>query len=99
MDGETRAAGWAFVGVLAGFKLGIGCIIFAMQPSGPSATFLVALHGYWLVAPFFLLAALPTVFWFRLLRARARRRKLIRSEWQVEPRSARWQSGTARGTM
>ena len=99
MDAEARAAAWTFVVVLGGLKLGAACLIFWMQPSGQSALLLVALHGYWLVVPFFLLAALPTLYWLRLLRARARRRRLIRSEWQVQERRTGWKTRIARGTM
>jgi hypothetical protein len=99
MDAEARAAAWTFVVVLGGLKLGAACLIFWMQPSGQSAVLLVALHGYWLAAPFFLLAVLPTLYWLRLLRARARRRRLIRSEWQVEERPTGWKTRIARGTM
>ncbi len=98
MDGEARAAGWAFVAALGGFKLAVAVTIFLMQPSLASAGLIVALHGYWLVAPFFLLA-LPTIAWLRLVRARARRRALIRSEWQLEPGSAEWNAPATHGTM
>ena len=98
MDGEARAAGWAFVAALGGFKLAVAITIFLMQPSLASAGLIVALHGYWLAAPFFLLAV-PAVAWIRLLRARARRRALIRSEWQVAPACSEWNAPMARGTM
>lgn len=99
MDGETRAAAIAFVGVLGGFKLLIALTIFLMQPSGPSAGFLIVLHGYWLLTPLLLLG-LPTLFWLRLLRARARRKALIREEWLLSSGAAQeWKPTTTRGTM
>lgn len=84
MDGEARAAAWTFLSVLIGFKVVIVCTIVWMQPSWASTVVVIGLHGYWLAAPLIFLF-LPTPIWVRLLRARSRRRKLIRSEWQVEP--------------
>src|SRR5688500_6721530 len=84
MDSEARAAAWTFLSVLIGFKVVIVCAIVWAQPSWASTAIVIAFHGYWLAAPLIFLF-LPTPIWVRLLRARARRRSLIQSEWQVEP--------------
>ena len=98
MDSEARAGIVAFVGALGGFKLAVAVTIFLMQPSGPSAALLVGLHGYWLMTPLLLLG-LPTLFWLRLVRVRARRRKLIQEEWQLRAEVATWTPTMTRGTM
>ncbi|HYU19444.1 MAG TPA: hypothetical protein VEQ11_12200 [Chloroflexota bacterium] len=97
MDSEARAAAWTFLGVLAGFKIAIALVIFWMDPSGFAAGFLFVTGWYCLLVPIAALA-LPGVYWFRLLRARAKRRDLIRSEWLVEP-DLDWNPTTARGRM
>lgn len=97
MDSASRAALWTFVGMAVGFKLITSIVIFAMQPSGWSFAFLVGMHWLWFIAPFVVLG-LPSLFWFRLVRVRARRRDLIRAEWGVSS-ELDWTPGTARGTM
>ena len=97
MDAANRAALWTFVGMAVGFKVVTSVVIFAMQPSGWSAAFLIGMHWLWFVAPFVVLGV-PTLFWFRLVRARARRRELIRAEWRVSP-ELDWLPTTGRGTM
>jgi hypothetical protein len=84
MDSEARAAAWLFLSVFIAFKVVVIAVIVALQPSWSGASVLIALHGYWLLAPLIFLF-LPTPIWVRLLRMRARRKQLIRSEWQVEP--------------
>ena len=83
-DGDARAALWTFLGMAIGFKLATSLIIFAMLPSAHSAVFLIGMNWYWPVLLVVVLA-LTGLFWFRLMRVRARRRELIRAEWQVNP--------------
>ena len=83
MDRDSRAALWTFLGMAIGFNVATSVIIFLMQPSWTSAAFLVWMNWYWAVLPV-LVVALPAMFWFRLMRVRARRRELIRSEWRVD---------------
>ena len=97
MDREGRAALWTFLGMAIAFKLATSLIIFLMQPSWASATFLVWMNWYWPILPV-VVVALPAMFWFRLMRVRARRRDLIRSEWRVDP-ELDWNPATARGTI
>ena len=83
MDRDSRAALWTFLGMAIGFKLVTSVLIFAMMPSAHSAIFLIGMNWYWLVLPI-VVVALPAMFWFRLMRVRARRRELIRAEWRVD---------------
>ena len=97
MDGENKAPLWTFLGLILGFKLVTSIIIFVMEPSARSAAFLLAMQWYWLLAPL-PFVVVPAIFWYRLVRVRRRRRKLIQSEWLVTP-EADWNTPTARGTM
>ena len=97
MDRESKAPLWTFLGLILGFKLVTSIIIFVMEPGVRSATFLFAMQWYWLLAPL-PFVVVPTLFWYRLVRVRRRRRKLIQSEWLVTP-EADWNPTTARGTM
>ncbi len=83
MARDSRAALWTFLGMAIGFKLVTSVLIFAMMPSAHSAIFLIGMNWYWLVLPI-VVVALPAMFWFRLMRVRARRRELIRAEWRVD---------------
>lgn len=97
MGGEGKAALWTFLGMAIGFKLATSLLIFSMQPSLASAAFLFWMNWYWLVLPF-VVVGLPGLFWFRLMRVRAKRRALIRAEWQVEPvAGGRWSPAPSRG--
>ncbi len=97
MDHESKAPLWTFLGLILGFKLVTSIIIFVMEPGIWNATFLLAMQWYlvFLPLPF---VVVPTIFWYRLVRVRRRRRQLIQSEWLVTP-EADWNSTTARGTM
>ncbi|MBA2448495.1 MAG: hypothetical protein H0V51_10775 [Chloroflexi bacterium] len=97
MDHEARAAGWAFIGVLGGFKVGTALLIFWLQPSVPAAAFLLGVHWYWVLVPLVALGV-PTLFWLRLVRVRSKRERLIRAEWLVEP-GLEWKPGSTHGRM
>ncbi len=97
MDREGRAALWTFLGMAIGFKLITSLVIFWMQPSWSSAAFLWWMNWYWPFLPLVLLI-LPTMFWFRLRRVRAKRRDLIRAEWRVDP-ELDWNPATVHGTI
>ena len=45
---------------------------------------LVAMNWLWLIVLGILLSVIPIGFWLRLLRARAKRGRLERAEWNVE---------------
>jgi hypothetical protein len=78
-----RAAIWTFVGVLVGFKLWSVFLIYLFADTSGTTEFLLATHFLWIAVPIALLVA-PAIFWSRLIRARARRKKLLESEWNVE---------------
>jgi hypothetical protein len=97
MDEEGRAPLWTFVWMIVGFKLITSIVIFIMVPTAHSAIFLVGMNWYIILLPI-VLVIVPGLFWWRLMRVRAKRRKLIRSEWNVQP-DADWNRASARGTM
>ncbi len=97
MGGESRAPFWTFFWMIVGFKLVTSIAIFAMLPTGYAALFLIMMNWYVFVPPL-LVIGVAALCWYRLLRARARRRRLIHSEWHVEPEPG-WNPASARGTM
>jgi hypothetical protein len=84
MSGELRAPFWTFFWMIVGFKVATSIAIFVMMPTAHNAIFQLGMNWY-VFLPALVVVLLPTVFWFRLLRVRAKRRKLIRAEWNVEP--------------
>ncbi len=83
---DDWSGAWAYLGVLVGFKLvGLAIIVWAMAQAGAvdgALQFLILYH----VPVVLVLIALvywPAAFWYRRLRARARRGQLIRGEWNV----------------
>ncbi|MCM8750627.1 hypothetical protein NET02_15890 [Thermomicrobiaceae bacterium CFH 74404] len=72
-----------FIGILVAFKLWTVLLIVIYSSRWETVQFLLANHVLWFVAGAVLLWG-PALFWARLLRLRARRRELIRSEWEVE---------------
>ncbi|MDI3340183.1 MAG: hypothetical protein QJR03_06580 [Sphaerobacter sp.] len=71
------------MGILVGFKLWTLLVILLVATSWRTVWFIIATHALWV---FIGLAVLwgPAIFWLRLCRARARRRQLVRAEWEVE---------------
>uniref|UniRef100_A0A831T6Z3 Uncharacterized protein n=1 Tax=Thermorudis peleae TaxID=1382356 RepID=A0A831T6Z3_9BACT len=72
-----------FIGILVAFKLWTVLLIVIYSSRWETVQFLLANHVLWFVSGAVLLWG-PALFWARLLRLRARRRELIRSEWEVE---------------
>ena len=74
---------WYFASVLLAFKFILAAIILLAMSTPESLAFLLA-HS----APLFLFLAaalIPiAVFWFRMLRGRARRRRLLREEFSID---------------
>lgn len=79
---EARAALWTFGGVIVAFKAWIVFLIILNQPDWQAIEMMIALHWPFLLLPFFLIAA-PVAYWIRLLRVRAKRRRLQWEEWHV----------------
>lgn len=80
---EDRNSLYAYVGVLVGFKIWTLILILWLMSSWHAVVFIVVGHVLWIVAIAVIVAG-PATFWMRLLRARARRRKLQHAEWHVD---------------
>ncbi len=90
-DDDGRTAAFAFLWVLIGFKVVTMVLIFVHLRTFDSFLVLAASFWFWLPVVGFLIAG-PVIFRYRLLRLRARREQLRRSEWMVEqdqPRDSR----------
>lgn len=81
---DGRQAAVAFLWVLIAFKVVTTALIFVHLRSFDTFVFLAATFWYWIPIIGFLVAG-PFLFRYRLLRLRARREQLRRSEWMVEP--------------
>jgi hypothetical protein len=85
MGPSERAALWTLVGIFVVFKVVTTAAIVMFAPRGAWNTvwFFVAFH--W---PFAVLgiafAAAPALFWWRLVRVRAKRAQLQQAEWRVD---------------
>lgn len=91
---ESCVAAWAMVAVMLLFKaVLIGIVYIAAGGSAPAALLLFATNWMMLIVLGMLLAVIPFGLWFRLLRARRRRRQLRQAEWCLEesPRGRGWQ--------
>jgi hypothetical protein len=77
-----RAALWTIVGVAVGFKLFGALLIFQADHSQSAVAFVAATHWPFLV-PIALLGV-PALFWWRLMRVRAKRHRLIAAEWRED---------------
>ena len=84
MEGENRAAMWTYIWVMVGFKLVTAGILLYFTHSYMTFAILITLHIPWIVGAVAMLA-LPSAFWYRLLKVRARRSELIRQEFNVDP--------------
>jgi hypothetical protein len=89
---EGRAALWTLVGIFVVFKVATTAMIIAASPGAAQSTIMLFIAFHW---PFAILglifAAAPLLFWYRLVRVRARRAQLQASEWRVEePASSMW---------
>jgi len=83
-DASLTAAIWV-VGVLIGFKVFSLALILAMHLSATSIAMMVWLNLPWVV-PLVVLFGGTGFAWYRLWRARLRRKHLLRSEWHVAPK-------------
>lgn len=86
-ESQERAAMWAYIWVMVGFKVVTLAIILYYTREYAAVWMLVALHIPWIVGALLLLGV-PGAFWYRLLKARARRAELIRQEFHVEQKAA-----------
>lgn len=87
-DDDGRTAALAFLWVLIGFKVVTMILIFVHLRTFNSFLVLAATFWYWLPIVGFLVAG-PMLFRYRLMRTRARREQLRRSEWMIEQEQPR----------
>jgi hypothetical protein len=80
---EGKKAAIAFIWVLVAFKVVTMLMIFWHLRTTTSFLILASTFWYWIPIIGFLIAG-PLAWRYRLLRARARRKQLVRSEWMVE---------------
>lgn len=83
-EDDGRQAAVAFLWVLIAFKVVTMILIFIHLRTFTSFLVLAATFWYWLPIIGFLLAG-PVLWRYRLMRMRARREQLRRSEWMDEP--------------
>lgn len=85
MDSTERAALWTFVGIFVVFKVVTTAVVVALAPAGMWNTiwFFIAFHWPPMVLALFLGVA-PLIFWWRLVRVRAKRARLLEAEWRVD---------------
>jgi hypothetical protein len=83
---EGRAALWTFVGVFVMFKVATTIMIIAAAPEAASAIIgmFIAFHWPFMVAGL-IFGIAPALFWWRLVRVRAKRAQLQAAEWRVDP--------------
>lgn len=80
---EGRAAVWTLVGIGVCFKLATALVILLDSRPASAAYGLLIAANWPLAFVVVLLVAGPAMFWFRLVRVRAKRRRLHRGEWDV----------------
>ena len=81
-SGEAASA-WALFATLGGLKLVLVLAIVALYPTHEAVLVQVVTSWPWLVVPAIFLAA-PALFWYRRLRLRARRKRLLEAEWRAD---------------
>jgi hypothetical protein len=74
---------WWMLGTMIAFKVGLTLFILIAYPSVQNLIAQVALNALWFVGIVVLLAS-PAIFWWRMLRLRARRKQLQWAEWHVD---------------
>ena len=79
-------AAWTLIGMLCAFKIGTISLIFVLAyPSQDRllVPLLIAANWPWLIPLALVISAIPFGLWFRLVRARSKRRRLQYAEWNV----------------
>lgn len=82
-DAQIRTVVWASVWTLLGFKIVTSILILIVFPTVDALAVVLALSAPWFTGALFYFGLFGRVR-VRLLRARARRRKLIYQEWNVK---------------
>jgi hypothetical protein len=94
MDKRDRAALWTLIWVLSTFKIVTVLMIVIMLPGEGTIKTLLATHVAWFAGAAVLIS-IPAMFWYRLVKVRARRKRLIWQEWNVKPEPAPQESPEA----
>lgn len=81
---SMKAALWTVALPLVLFKVWGLALLLMFSPTGDALALIGATHWPWLVIPALLMAG-PLYAWYRLVRARARRRELQLAEWMGRP--------------
>lgn len=82
-DTEVKTIIWASVWTLLGFKIVTSILILIVFPTVDALAVVIALSAPWFAGGLFYFGFFGRMR-MRLLRARARRRKLIYQEWNVD---------------
>jgi hypothetical protein len=80
---DEAASVWALFLTLGVLKLVLVLAVVAMYPTTEAVLVQVVTSWPWLVVPAVFLAT-PAVLWYRRLRVRAKRRRLLEAEWREE---------------
>ena len=83
-DPEDLGAAWAFLWVLFAFKMATVVLIFWHMRTWETGVLLTATTWFWILGAGALVAG-PLLFRYRLRRVRAKRERLRRAEWMLEP--------------
>ena len=84
---QDKGALFAVAIPLLAFKIWFAILLWMYAPTHDAAVWIAATHWPLLIVMALLVA--PGVAVYRLLRARARRKRLLRSEWMItDPRAA-----------
>ncbi len=81
---EDLGAAWAFLGILFAFKMATVVLIFWHMQTFETGMLLTATTWFWFPIAGLAVAG-PLLFRYRLLRVRAKRERLRRAEWMLEP--------------
>ncbi len=84
---DEWVAAWAFVGIMIAIKIVLGVIIFIYMPLRETASLYTVVHlsAVFGLIPLLALTGGGIVFWWKVVRLRMQRRRLLESEWQVDP--------------
>ncbi len=80
---EGRAALWTLVGIVIFFKVYAIVLIALFDQSAGMVLLMLAMNLPYILGVL-ALAAIPALVWFRLIRGRAKRDRLLYEEWHVE---------------
>ncbi len=80
---EGRSALWVVAGPLIALKIWATALLLLYAPTRDAIAMIVATGWPW-AAVFLGLVGIPSLAWWRLVRVRARREQLRRSEWMLD---------------